>query len=375
MKYRKFGKLDWEVSVLGFGMMRLPTKGGESNIDLPEAKRMVRHAIDQGVNYIDTAWPYHGGESERATGEILKDGYREKVRLATKLPTWLVNSAKDFDRYFDAQRERLQTDRIDFYLLHTLRRNSWRKLKDFGVIYWAERKMAAGEIGHLGFSCHADTDSFIHIVNDYDNWTFAQIQYNYMDIDNQAGIAGLKHAAEKGLAVVIMEPLLGGGLAKSPESVDKFWALSDQERTPVDWALQWLWDQPEVTTVLSGMTEMQHVTENLVSADDAEVGSLSESEHEMIAKVRAARRGIDPVPCTACQYCMPCPYGVDIPGNFAIFNEYLLSGDEDVAREKYAALEEGSRASDCIECGTCEPKCPQEIAIISELERVHAKFG
>ena len=274
MQYRKFGRLDWEASVLGFGIMRMPVIGEDrSAIDEAEGAAMVRHAIDQGVNYIDTAYPYHGGASEPFVGRALRDGYRERVRVATKLPCWLVQSAADFDKYLDEQLERLQIGPINFYLLHGLNVESWGKMHDLGVLDWAERAMADGRIEHLGFSFHDSYDAFKTIVDGYDNWTFCQIQYNYMDEDQQAGTLGLRYAANRGLAVVVMEPLRGGLLAGSaPEPVQKLWAGAAAQRSPAEWALQWVWNQPEVNVTLSGMTTMQHVEENLTSADRAQAG-------------------------------------------------------------------------------------------------------
>ena len=264
MKYRKFGKLDWEVSALGFGAMRLPAIGGDtSNIDEPRAIEMIRYAIDHGVNYVDTAYGYHGGNSERLVGKALKDGYREKVRLATKMPTWLINERGDFDKYLDEQLGKLQTDKIDFYLLHGLRHTRWPTVRDLDVFSWAEEKIKEGKIGHLGFSFHDDVALFKEIVDSHE-WTFCQIQLNYMDTEYQAGLEGLRYAAEKGLAVVIMEPIKGGKLAVTPpKDVQAVWDKAETKRTPAEWALQWVWNLPEVSIVLSGMSEMKHVEENV----------------------------------------------------------------------------------------------------------------
>ncbi|MGW8323349.1 MAG: aldo/keto reductase, partial [Thermodesulfobacteriota bacterium] len=254
MKYRPFGALDWQVSVLGFGAMRLPIIGNdETRIDEPEAVRMIRHAIDHGVNYVDTAYPYHGGNSERVVGRALGDGYRERVKLADKLPPWFVTKAQDFDRILDEQLDRLQTDHIDFYLLHGMNREFWPRFRDLGAIQWAEDAIKDGRIRHLGFSFHDEYEVFREIVDDYDQWAFCQIQYNYMDVEYQAGIKGLDYAAGKGLPVVVMEPIRGGQLAKEPPPpVAKLLAASPKRRSPADWALQWVWSQPGVTVVLSG---------------------------------------------------------------------------------------------------------------------------
>ncbi|MGD2105161.1 MAG: aldo/keto reductase [Anaerolineae bacterium] len=374
MKYRQFGSLDWKGSALGFGCMRLPTANGNDEIDEQEAARMVRYAIDQGVNYVDTAYPYHGGHSEPFLGRVLQDGYREKVRLATKLPSWKIEARKDFDTYLNEQLERLRTEHIDFYLLHALRENSWHKLHNLGVVEWAERAKRDGRIGHLGFSFHDEYAVFKEIVDAYD-WTFCQIQYNYMDIDNQAGTKGLKYAASKGLAVVIMEPLLGGRLVDPPQPVQKIWREAPRSRTPADWALQWLWSQPEVSVVLSGMSAMSHVEENVVSAAASAVGALTEEELGIVDRVREAYQTLCPIPCTKCGYCMPCPHGVDIPRNLEIYNEGAMYEKPDGARNSYGLLDEDKRASACTACQECEEECPQSIPIGDWMVHVHEVLG
>ena len=375
MQYRQFGKLDWKVSALGFGCMRLPTKGEDSkNIDEPESTRMLRYAIDQGLNYVDTAYPYHGGNSELFVGRALQDGYREKVKLATKLPCWKVKASEDFDRYLDEQLEKLQTDHIDFYLLHALNKDSWQKMRDLEVLKRAEGALADGRIRYLGFSFHDEYEVFQEIVDAYD-WTFCQIQYNYMDIENQAGTKGLKHAAAKGLAVVIMEPLLGGKLVNPPDPIQALWDSAATRRAPVDWALQWLWNQPEVAVVLSGMSAMQHVEENLASADVSGIGTLAPDELALFDQVRKKYDELCPIPCTKCGYCMPCPNGVDIPRNFAVYNEGVMYEKPDKAREGYRWIDEEKRASACIQCRECEEKCPQSILISEWMPIVHEVLG
>ena len=256
MKYRKFGKLDWQVSALSFGAMRLPILNEDyAKIDEAQAIPMIRYAVDHGVNYIDSAWGYHRGYSEVVVEKALRDGYREKVKVATKLPCPEVTAAADFDKLLNEQLGRLD-NKIDFYLLHGLNKMQWAKVRDLGVIKWAERQLAEGRIGHLGFSFHDNYDVFKEIIDAYDNWTLAQIQYNFMDEQNQAGTKGLEYAHKKGLAVVVMEPIRGGRLAKPPEKVAKMWAEAPVQRTPAEWALRWVWNHPEVTTVLSGMGSM-----------------------------------------------------------------------------------------------------------------------
>jgi predicted aldo/keto reductase-like oxidoreductase len=376
MQYRRFGKLDWQVSALGFGCMRLPTKGeGSGDIDEPEATRMVRYAIDQGVNYIDTAYPYHEGNSERFVGRVLQDGYREKVRLATKLPCWEVEVAEDFDKYLNEQLEKLQTDQIDFYLLHALNKDSWTKVRDLGVLEWAEGAIADGRIRYLGFSFHDKVEVFQEIVDAY-GWTFCQIQYNYMDIENQAGTQGLQYAASKGLAVVIMEPLLGGRLVDPvPGSINELWDSSAKKRSAADWALQWLWNQPEVSVVLSGMSTMQHVEENVVSGGAASVNAFSAGELALVEQVREEYQELCPIPCTKCGYCMPCPNGVDIPRNFDVYNQGRMYDKTDWARQGYRWIDEEKRASACIQCRECEDKCPQSIPISEWMPVVHEVLG
>jgi predicted aldo/keto reductase-like oxidoreductase len=377
MQYRTFGKLDWKPSALGFGAMRLPVLNDDPRqVDEPEATRMIRYAIDHGVNYVDTAYPYHGGQGERAVGHALQDGYREKVRLATKLPSWLVKSQEDCDRYLNEQLERLQTGHIDFYLLHSLNKGTWGNLRDVGIFDWAERAMADGRISYLGFSFHDAFEVFKEIVDAYDHWTFCQIQYNFMDADYQAGTRGLQYAAGKGLAVVVMEPLRGGQLAKKvPEPVAKVWAAAPRPRTPADRALQWVWSQPEVSVVLSGMSTMQQVVENLASADTSGPGTLTTEELALFDQVREVYRKLSPIPCTNCQYCMPCPNGVNIPRIFEIYNDLTMYGDERTARMLYGWLSEEQRANQCIECGQCEELCPQTIPIPEWLKKVHPVLG
>ena len=380
MQYREFGKLEWQVSALGFGTMRLPLLDrNPANVDESVAIPMIRYAIDHGVNYLDTAYPYHAGHSERIVGRALQDGYRERMKLATKLPVWLVESARDFDRYFNEQLERLQTDKIDFYLLHGLNGQSWQKVCDLGVLRWAEDTMANGHIEHIGFSFHDNYEVFNTIVDGYDNWTFCQIQYNYMDVDYQAGRRGLEYAAGKGLAVVVMEPLRGGGLAKDPPvQVAKVLKSALQKRTPVEWALLWVWNQPEVSVVLSGMSALEHVVENVAVADRSRSGILTEDELVLIDGLREAYRGLSPVPCTGCGYCMPCPDGVEIPTILQLYNEAVMYDDLPAARFRYGGpggLKEEQRANNCSECGECTEACPQSIPISDWLKKVHHVLG
>jgi predicted aldo/keto reductase-like oxidoreductase len=377
MQYRRFGKLDWKVSALGFGCMRFPTQDGDRlspNIDEAEALRMVRHAIDSGVNYIDTAYPYHGGQSEVVVGKALQDGYREKVRLATKLPVFLVQSTADVDRLLNEQLKKLQTSYIDFYLLHALTGSRWRDIVlKHDLLTRAAAALADGRIRHLGFSFHDEYESFEEIVNGSDLWSFCQIQYNYMDTENQAGTRGLKLAASKGVAVVIMEPLMGGRLADPPKDILAAMESFPARRTAVEWALQWLWDQPEVSVVLSGMSTITQVEENLRFADNSRIQAFGPAEQALIAEVRERYRERTAIPCSRCNYCMPCPNGVYIPANFEFFNYARLYDDVAGARFKYKVfLTEEQRSGACIDCGVCADLCPQKIPIGEWMPKVSA---
>jgi len=383
MQYRKFGKLDWQVSALGFGAMRLPTVGGnQSNIDEPQAIHMIRYAIDHGVNYLDTAYPYHNGNSERLVGKALKDGYREKIRLATKMPVRMVEKADDFERFFYEQMERLQVKNLDFYLFHGLRKESWPKVKGFGIIPWAEKKMAQGYFKHLGFSFHDEYDVFKGIVDDYDNWTFCQVQYNFMDVNFQAGRRGVEYAANRGMGIVVMEPLRGGRLAKTPpEAVSKVWETAPDKRSPIEWAFQWVWNQPEISLALSGMSATEQVEQNIEIANRSGNIKLSAAESGVIDRVRQAYQGLNPIPCTGCNYCMPCPNGVNIPRNFSIYNESKMWADPRSGRARYMGqgpgdgLKTEERAEQCLECGECLEACPQAIQIPDWMKKVHAELG
>ncbi len=372
MQYRTFGKLDWKPSALGFGAMRLPRIDNDSGkIDEPEAIAMIRWAIDHGVNYVDTAYPYHKGTSEGVVGRALQQGYRQRVKLATKLPCWLVKTADDFDRYLDEQLRRLQTDYIDFYLLHSLDAESWHSMRDLKVLDWAEKARASGRFHYLGFSFHDRYEAFQEIVDAYDAWTFCQIQYNYMDEENQAGTKGLQYAASKGLAVVVMEPIRGGALARPPQQVQALFDSAEHKGSPSEWALQWVWNHAEVSLALSGMSAMAQVQENVAAADRSGVGKLTPAELALIARVRDAYRALMPIPCTDCQYCMPCPNNVDIPRNFHLYNESVMYGDPHELHWQYGNIPEAQRASACQECGECEEKCPQQIPIQEWLKKVH----
>jgi predicted aldo/keto reductase-like oxidoreductase len=376
VQYRKFGKLDWQVSVLGFGTMRLPHVGNNmAEVIEAEAMNMLRYAIDHGVNYIDTAYPYHDGNSEVIVGRMLKENYGKKVKVATKLPSWEVQSPKDFDRFLNEQLKRLQRNQVDFYLLHGLNKKYWTKLQDFKVLKWAEKAMNDGRIGHLGFSFHDDFNLFKEIVDAYDNWTLCQIQYNYMDENYQAGKQGLQYATSKGLAVVVMEPLRGGRLTrKPPEAVADLWATAPQKRAQAEWGLLWVWNQPEVSVVLSGMSTMEQVVENIAIANHVRSNTLSTEELELITRVQKEYRKLIQIPCTACGYCMPCESGVQIPRIFELYNDAIMYDDIPVGRFFYAGkfgLKEEERADRCLDCGDCVEACPQRIPVSEWLKKAH----
>ena len=380
MQYRTIPKIDFKPSALGFGAMRLPViNHDQAKVDYPQASKIIRYAIDHGVNYIDTAYFYHGGFSEVAVGKALEKGYREKIKIATKFPFFEIKSRDDFDAAFDRQLKRLQADKIDFYLLHGLHRPVFDNLEKMGILPWLEGKVAKGQIDYLGFSFHDEYDYFKKVVDAYDNWTFCQIHFNYMDVDYQAGRKGLEYAAKKNLGVFIMEPLRGGQLAqKPPEAVAKVWETSRKKFSPVDWALRWLWNYPEVSMVLSGMSSMDQVIENVTIADKAGNSKMTKADLALIDKVRQAYKDLRPIGCTGCRYCMPCPNNVEIPGIFSIFNELKMYGDTHIVKFRYGdgqwAIKSDRNAANCTGCGTCLEKCPQHLAIPDLLKTVHGEL-
>lgn len=379
MQYRKVPKNGDQLSALGFGAMRLATRMGK--IDEKRVTRQIRDAIDKGVNYLDTAVPYHGGESERVLGRILQDGYRKKVKLATKLPPWSVSTRGDMDRILAVQLKKLQTDHIDYYLLHGLEATHWKKLYDLGILGFLDKARAEGKIQNAGFSFHGDRTTFKEIVDAYD-WTMCQIQYNFLDETNQAGTEGLRYAAEKKLAVMIMEPLRGGMLAAHlPAEVRKIYARAPVQRSAAAWGLRWVWNHPEVTVVLSGMNDEGHIAENIGTCRTAFPGSMSKAELSTVAEAAGAYRHLMKVGCTGCAYCMPCPFGVDIPQCFSLYNSYFMGGSRIMTRGMYGGTLMGgvmgtkADASLCRECGKCAKACPQHIAIPSELKNVNRTLG
>ena len=377
MLYRTMPKIDETLSVLGFGCMRLPTNQ-DGSIARKRAIARIRYGIDHGINYLDTAWPYHGGQSEPLVGEALEGGYRDKVNIATKLPSWMVKDRADMDVYLDKQLKLLQTDCIDFYLIHNLNGIMWEGLKGKEVLDFIDRAKASGKIKYAGFSFHGHVADFKTIVDDYD-WEFCQIQYNYLDEFHQAGREGLEYAAAQNLGLIIMEGLRGGnlGIPEPPSEIAALWDSAEKKRTPVEWALRWIWDHPEVAVVLSGMNEESHIEENLKIAGEAVPGSLDEREKDIVHQVSATYKKLMKVNCTGCEYCKPCPEGVNIPAAFEVFNKLHLFKNVEEAKFMYAIRCSGifsggevEFASRCVQCGECIEKCPQQIDIPTVLEEV-----
>lgn len=369
MEKRKLEKLGIETSLLGFGCMRFPVTA-EGKINEPEAERMLDKAIASGVNYIDTAYPYHGGESELLVGKVLKKYDRNSFYLATKLPVWLVNSLDDAKRLFQEQLDKLQTDHIDFYLLHAMGRGRFDDMVKLGVVDWMAELKEQGKIRYMGFSFHDSYDAFEYIIN-YREWDFCQIQLNYMDAEEQAGLRGYKLAEEKGVPLVIMEPVKGGSLAAFANDItDRFRSL-DPEASVASFALRWVGSLPGVKVILSGMTTMEQVEDNLKTFGNFK--PLSEKESQEIDDIVALIKGRVKNGCTGCRYCMPCPAGVDIPGNFRAWNTYHMYQNYNVVKWNWEKeMGEGKQAKCCVKCGKCEAACPQKLSIRKDLEQVQA---
>ncbi len=374
MQYRQLNNPD-SMSALGFGCMRFPKKG--NGFDHEEIEREIRYAVENGVNYFDTAYIYHGCEEE--FGRIVeKLGIRDQIMIASKMPHYMMKNIQEAEKRFNEQLLRLRTDRIDYYLMHMLPdQKTWEALVERGIDKWLEEKKSAGKIKRIGFSFHGSSELFIKILDAYD-WGFAQIQYNYMDENSQAGVRGLKAAAAKGIPVIIMEPLRGGRLVNQlPEKARELISTMTPGWTSAEFGLKWLWNQPEVTTVLSGMNSMDMVKENIRIASETEEGSLTEDDMSTYAKVLAEIERKIKVRCTGCGYCMPCPAGVDIPGCFKIYNSSYTDGYANAWREYFmctAMKNERSMASLCKKCGKCESHCPQQIQIRDELGHVKRRF-
>lgn len=371
MLYREMGKTGDKVSILGYGCMRFPKKGRA--IDEERTERQIVSAIEQGVNYFDTAYAYPN--SENVLGRILAKGYRNQVMIASKLPTFLVHSYKDMNNFLNTELKRLQTDHIDYYLMHSLMNmEGWQRLKEIGVEEFLAKAKESGQIRHIGFSYHGNRVEFKQIIDDYP-WEFCQIQYNYMDVNNQAGTEGLEYAVSKGLGVSIMEPLRGGLLARKSPMIEEVFDKSETKRTPVEWALRFVWNHPGISLVLSGMNEESQVEENIRIANSSQPNSLSDTELKYFSEAREALADKIKVGCTGCGYCSPCPAGVNIPLCFSYFNDRYIYDDKSI-KFTYMGVLAGvdgtkpSYASLCKDCGKCEKHCPQHIKIRNKLKDV-----
>ncbi|OBR96485.1 general stress protein 69 [Clostridium ragsdalei P11] len=375
MQYRKFCKDGFKVSTLGFGCMRLPIINNDpSKINEKEALKIIRHAIDNGVNYLDTAYPYHGGNSEVLVGKVLKDGYRKKVRIATKMPVWLVEKYEDFDKYLNEQLKRLDVDYIDYYLLHAMTKDRMDKMENLGVFKFLNKALENGKINHVGFSFHDNLMAFKHIINLFP-WEFCQIQFNYLDEDYQAGIDGLEYAADKGLSVVVMEPLKGGLLSGNlPEDINNIFNKSKVKKSSVDWALSWVLNHPEVSILLSGMNSLAQVNENISIASKSLPNSISEEDMDLIEQAKEKFNALMKIKCTRCGYCSPCKVDLDIPNIFSMYNNYFMYKSKESIFNKYNNMPKKSKASCCISCGKCEDNCPQHLPIRVLLRQVKSTF-
>ncbi len=376
MQYRTMPKSSDKLSALGYGCMRFKTKGG--SIDVQESKKQVMHAIDNGVNYLDTAWPYHRGESESFLGEhILSDkALRDKVYVATKMPCFTISKAEKFDEIFNKQLSKLKIDYVDYYLLHSLSGSTWQKMLDLGITDWMDKVKKEGKVRHMGFSFHGKHEDFIKIVDGYD-FDFAQVQFNILDENYQAGIKGIEYAAKKNMGIIVMEPLRGGSLTGSiPKEVQEIYDTADIKRKPADWALRWIYNHPQVTLVLSGMNEIEQIDENIKTASETMPDSLTDKEKKIISDVRNKYMELLTIGCTGCGYCMPCPVGIDIPGVLKVLNNFHMFSKSS-ARINYMAYNgimtadgKAHFASSCIECGKCEQKCPQNLQIRQGMKQI-----
>ncbi|MFO7881906.1 MAG: aldo/keto reductase [Kosmotogaceae bacterium] len=371
MQYITFGKTGLKTSRFGMGCMRFPTK--DDKIDEKEALKMIRYAIDNGVNYLDTAYPYHNGESEVILGKALKDGYRERTYLATKSPVWLVEKYEDFEKYLDEQLERLQTDHVEIYLLHALSEKSWNKVKELGALKFLDEAKRKGKIRFAGFSFHDKYPTFKNIIDSYE-WDMCQIQLNILDQEYQAGVKGLRYASGKGIPVVIMEPLRGGKLAQPPsKEIEDVYKKAEVKRTPVEWAFRWLYDFPEVSVILSGVSTLKQLKEDIAIFDKAKPNVMTDAEKQVIKNVISVYNDKIMVNCTGCNYCMPCPSKVQIPTIFSWYNDSVMYDEKEKYSKHYKKLQEKKGdASQCVECGQCEDACPQNLKVIELLKEAHS---
>lgn len=381
MRYRRLGQTGLEVSVLGFGCMRLPTAGAPDKIDEEAATKLLHDAIDSGVNYVDTAWFYHAagggfgqqGESEPFVGRALSGGWRDRVLLATKLPQQIAKTQAEVESFLDRQLERLKTDHVDFYLVHGLDGAGWDRMKSLGIREYLDKARAAGKIRHAAFSFHGQKADFPRIIDEYDGWAFGQLQYNYMDTDYQAGYSGLRYAAEKGLGVVVMEPLKGGRLAvKLPPEMKAVFDARPERWSPAEWALRYVWNEAGVSLLLSGMNSSSQLEENLRAAEASRPASLDPGQLLVYEAAKAALLSRTRADCTACRYCQPCPQGVAIPENLAALNTAAMWDSRDSWLTGYARIKGKPEA--CNECGQCEGICPQGLPIRSLLKETAARF-
>ena len=372
MEYREFKRLGVKTSLLGFGCMRLPTLTGPADIDEREAVCMIRHGIDRGINYVDTAWGYHEEMSQPLVAKALADGYRQKTYLATKLPCWLVTKPEDLDFYLNEQLRRCGTDHIDFYLLHALDRGRWDNLMKVDVLHFLERAKRDGRIRFAGFSFHDKLDTFKTIVDAYP-FDMAQIQLNYLDQDLQAGLEGMRYAAKRGTDVVAMEPLKGGQLtSRLPQKALEILEASHENLSPAAWAFKWVAHHPEIKVILSGMSSMEQLEENLRIFEDLPAQNLTALQEQTLEKVRTYLNSRIKVPCTDCQYCLPCPHNVFIPKIFEQYNRGSIFGDYTGPRGFYRSLvDDGQDVSACVACGACEAACPQHLPIAELLKQAH----
>lgn len=383
MNYRTFPKIDdCKISAIGFGLMRLPLLSNSEEIDKEKTRKLVKLAIDQGINYFDTAYPYHNGKSETVFGEIVKEeNLRDKIYIADKMPVWNVEKEEDFYKILDEQLEKLQTSYIDFYLLHALNKDSWEKVKKLNGLTFLEKAKATGKIKHIGFSFHDNLETFKKIVDEYENFEFCQIQYNYIDEDTEKrpqnpGWQGLKYAGKKELGVIIMEPLRGGLLANPPVGVRNIFANAEVPRLPAEWAFRFVWENQEVVTALSGMNSEDQILVNSAVASTAFPNSMPNSQIEVIKKAQAWFDSKIKVPCTGCRYCVPCPKGVSIPEIFEHFNTASMRGlleenGKTFLTDYKKLVDENHGVNQCVNCGTCAKLCPQHINIPEMLKEAH----
>lgn len=375
MEYRDIGKTGIRASVLGMGCMRLPTVGDNNNIDQKEAVRLIRYAIDSGVTYLDTAYNYHGGNSEVIVGEALKDGYRNRVTLVTKAPSWLIKEPGDFEKHLDEQLNKLQVESIDIYLLHSMNQGFWTNYKKLNIFSEIESVKKKGKIKHIGFSFHDTYTVFEDILTAYP-WDVCMLQFNYMDVNEQAGLKGMELAGKMGVPVIVMEPLKGGLLSNPPSDIQTIWDQSAKGWSPVQWALHFIANHPQVSVVLSGMSTEEQVKDNVRIARELTLNTMTVEDFRLVEQVRDAYESKVKVACTSCEYCMPCPHGVAIPSVFSYYNRaHIYSSPQMVKQNYYGFVKEEQKAGKCLACGVCLDKCPQKIHIIEALKEVKDYFG